>query len=1049
MPSTLLKVLLAALFGALLSPLFAEEIHLGGPVISEFLARNETGLQDEDGERPDWIEILNASETPVDLSGWHLTDDPALPTRWTFPTVTLEPRGYLVVFASGKARRSPEGPLHTNFSLAGSGEYLALRAPDGVTVAREFAPQFPPQSADQSYGFQGREQQAGFFATPTPGGENRTPIGLILQPPLLSEESQILTSRLRLEATLPPSAPPGAEIRFTTDGNNPGPASPLWSGPFRLLNATRIKAAVFDPAGLYEASEVITRHFTKVKPDLAEFSSNLPIVLVDSFGINVDGLGKTPDFTEAFSAFIDRDEATGRASLLGAPDFVGNSGIRVRGSSSAWLFPKKQYRFETWDAQGNDDDVSLFGLPAESDWVLNAPWSDKTMMRNHLAYRQGGKMGDYSPRTRFFELFLNPDGGSIGLEDYQGIYVLVERIKISGDRLDLAKLDPEDSTAPAVTGGYIIRKDRINQGDVSVTTAIERVPLLFHEPDAPTAAQRSYLRDFLNRFEGALHGPNFADPEAGFRAYIDEDSWIDHHLLTEGLRNADGFRLSTHYHKDRNGLLKAGPAWDFNLGLGNASFNGAQSPTGWHYQEMDPNRFLPPYPWYGRLFEDPAFTLAYWDRYFQIRQTQWDTPTLMAEIDEIAAYLSAEATAREFERWPTLGRQTYANAPGYQNRLTYQSEVDALKTFLSERFAWMDRQFDPPPVLSLPPGPVEAGVALAISSETPGTILYTTDGSDPADEPAAANTYQSPVLLSDSTWVKARTRRSSGRWGTLATARYLIDDLPVLSLSEIHYRPAAASPEENEAGFGRNDFEFLELHNPGATPVNLTGAEFTRGLTFTFDELILPPGGRAVLVKNPAAFSLRYGDLDGVLVLGGYQGNLDNDGETLELAGQHRRTLFSVTYNDAPPWPETADGDGPSLVLQDPAFPPNLPGSWQAASEMGGTPGRPDFPAFSGDPTGDDNRNGISNLVEYAIGVTPLTLVSLDEDFATFSFRRRPGLSGITITLQTSVDPSREPWTAFTGTPKVDATAPDGTETVHLSIPRAGKLFARLVVGLP
>ena len=115
------------------------------PVITEFLASNDAVLLDEDGDSSDWIELYNAGDTALDLSGWHLTDDASDLTQWTFPDVSLGAGQYLVVFASNKDRAVADGTeLHTNFALKASGEYLALVEPDGVTVAYAYDPQFPP-----------------------------------------------------------------------------------------------------------------------------------------------------------------------------------------------------------------------------------------------------------------------------------------------------------------------------------------------------------------------------------------------------------------------------------------------------------------------------------------------------------------------------------------------------------------------------------------------------------------------------------------------------------------------------------------------------------------------------------------------------------------------------------------------------------------------------------------------------------------------------------------------------------------------------------------
>lgn len=124
----------------------------GEVVISEILASNVSGITDEDGENSDWIELTNTSGTSVDLTGWFLTDDPAIPNRWAFPSVTLAPSQEIVIFASGKNRMLPGSEPHTDFKLSASGEYLALIRPDGITVESSFSPAYPRQYPDVSYG---------------------------------------------------------------------------------------------------------------------------------------------------------------------------------------------------------------------------------------------------------------------------------------------------------------------------------------------------------------------------------------------------------------------------------------------------------------------------------------------------------------------------------------------------------------------------------------------------------------------------------------------------------------------------------------------------------------------------------------------------------------------------------------------------------------------------------------------------------------------------------------------------------------------------------
>ena len=121
-------------------------------MISEFMAANNSGVRDADGDFSDWIEIYNPDRAPASLAGWYLSNDPLNLTQWRFPDVTIQGQGFVLVFASGKNRTDPLGELHTNFSLDRDGEYLALIRPDGITKATEFAPVYPRQLGDVSYG---------------------------------------------------------------------------------------------------------------------------------------------------------------------------------------------------------------------------------------------------------------------------------------------------------------------------------------------------------------------------------------------------------------------------------------------------------------------------------------------------------------------------------------------------------------------------------------------------------------------------------------------------------------------------------------------------------------------------------------------------------------------------------------------------------------------------------------------------------------------------------------------------------------------------------
>ena len=177
---TRFHVLLMTFLGLLAVPLDQAEARV---IISEFLAVNDKGLKDSDGDRSDWIEIRNAGAGTVDLAGWFLTDDIKNLAGWKLPSVKVEAGGYLLVFASGKDRAAAEEELHTNFKLGAGGEYLGLIKPDGQTVSHHFVMKYPKQRDDVSYGIPaGWEPEANtttsviggatFFLQPTPGAPN-------------------------------------------------------------------------------------------------------------------------------------------------------------------------------------------------------------------------------------------------------------------------------------------------------------------------------------------------------------------------------------------------------------------------------------------------------------------------------------------------------------------------------------------------------------------------------------------------------------------------------------------------------------------------------------------------------------------------------------------------------------------------------------------------------------------------------------------------------------------------------------------------------------
>jgi len=416
-------------------------------------------------------------------------------------------------------------------------------------------------------------------------------------------------------------------------------------------------------------------------------SSNLPLVLINTFGASIPDEPKI-----AAQMGIVYNGVGVRNYLTDAPNNYNNKiGIEMRGSSSM-SFPQKSYGLETRDINGTQKDTMILGMPKEHDWILYAPYDDKTCMRNVLSYDIANKTGHYASRTVFCELFINGQ--------YQGIYVMMEKIKRDNNRVDIAKLKPTDISGDDLTGGYIIKVDKQtgsggggwNSNFTSSTGS--NIFFQYHYPKDVDIViqQKNYIQAYVDSFEVALNGPNFADPAIGFRKYADVNSFIDYFILNEISRNVDGYRLSTFLHKDKNsngGKLKVGPAWDYNLAWWNANYCNGNLSTGWAYQFNsvcggDP--WQVPF-WWARMMQDSEFKNQLKCRWTQLRQTTLNTAVLTNFVDSVALYLN-ESQQRHFTAWPILGVYTWPNPSPIP--ADYAGEIMAMKAWMMNRVNWLD-----------------------------------------------------------------------------------------------------------------------------------------------------------------------------------------------------------------------------------------------------------------------------------------------------------------------------------------------------------------------
>ena len=774
-----------------------------------------------------------------------------------------------------------------------------------------------------------------YFSQSTPNFPNGDGLAALTAPPETVADDGAFSEAFLVAFTHPLA---DTEIRYTVDGTPPTAESTLYTEPLSIEETTTVRVRAFREGEF--PSEIVTRRFLRMARTLHEFDSNLPLIAIS--GAPPPALNETSLMPHMIQVF---EPKNGRASFSTRPDFAGFGGIRLRGSSSL-SFAKKNYALEIWDEEVEDDiAVSLLGMAPDSDWILHGPYSDKSLMRNALAYKWSNDIGEYATRTRFVELFMATNGAASMTTSHQlGVYVFMEKIKINPERVDIEKLYPSDDAEPEISGGYILKNDRLDPGDAGFRTARGKL-LAFvwpKERDGLTQAQRQWITNYLDEFETALNGPSFADPEEGYEKYIDVDSFIDHHIIVELTKNIDGYRLSTFMTKDRGGKLRMGPVWDYNLSLGNADYNNGWLPSGWYYSIYQ-NSYQE-YPWYPRLFQDPNFVKRYAKRWQQHRADALSNEKLLGSIEDFRTLLR-ESQERNFRKWRVLGTRVW---PNWFIARTWDAEIDWMSNWLVDRVAWMDEEFVLPPEFNHPGGEIRGTTIVEITKETAdGVIYYTLDGEDPRARASAvadsAVAYTGPLEVSSNTKIVARILYGERLWSPLAE-RIFVTDLPTLAVTEIHYNPL-----ESDA-FSSTDHEFIEFYNFGTEPVGLTELEFARGVRFDFrlaNDLELAPGEYGVMVQDLEAFAARYDTAD-INVLGAFSGSLSNAGEQIEVTtalagGAGDFGLIDFRYTDD--WYPTTDGEGNSLVLLDPKSSRSTwgnPEAWAPSSAIHGTPGRAD-----------------------------------------------------------------------------------------------------------
>ncbi|MEM6803848.1 MAG: CotH kinase family protein [Bacteroidota bacterium] len=416
-------------------------------------------------------------------------------------------------------------------------------------------------------------------------------------------------------------------------------------------------------------------------------SSHLPIIRINTSQAEIPDEPKIPGSIEIIE--------NGGGNLNSPSDppshYQGPIGIEVRGNSTQ-DFEKKTYAIELRDDADNDFSAPLLGMGKEEDWILHAMVIDKSQLRIPYSFYLWQRMGHYAANWRYVELILNGE--------YRGLYILTERIKRDDDRVDIAKLSEEDLSGDALTGGYILRIDWLeeSQGFESQYKAQGGEPIFFQwyypRADRIQPEQAAYIESWIANFENALFAEDYHNARGErYSDLIHLASFADFLLINEFSKNSDGYKLSSYIHKDRDsrgGLLVAGPIWDFDQTYGISEVCSNDNPRGWTYrQDQDACEDLESMPlWWQKMVADDTFRELLSQRWSSFRSTFLHQDSIYAWIDKHRDFI-APAIERNFTRWDEMIGEFIWFEPEPLPE-SYEEEILQLKSRIAQRLDWMD-----------------------------------------------------------------------------------------------------------------------------------------------------------------------------------------------------------------------------------------------------------------------------------------------------------------------------------------------------------------------
>jgi hypothetical protein len=786
-------------------------------LITEFMAINNNTLADEDGDYPDWIELHNPGTSVINLGGWYLSDNPDNLDKWEFPGIAIDPGAYLIVYASDKDRRDPGKNLHTNFKISGSGEYLAIIEPGGVTISHSYGPLFPAQRADVSYGiFSGQNT---YMTEPTPGSTNT--LGAYILSPVFSMQRGFYEDPFQVELQV---TDPSLEIYYTTDGTRPDKSKgTLYTSPITIQTTTPLSAVAVNQGN--DVSDVITHtyffinsimkqpvippgypevwgNFKYVSPDPpADYEMDPEVCddpayhdLFDEVLTSIPSLSLVTDIGNLFSPV--EDDLTGGIYILTGNSAAGNAGLEwERQISAEYLDPssgrqfqincglklhggnsrvpdnsqKHSFRlvfrsefgptrlnFDIFANRNADNDFNTLILRAgyNFSWIHNNIEQMERSLLIRDPFAKNTQLDMGSPSPHNRYVHLYLNGL------YWGVYTVTE--KVNDDFMESYLYGSEED--------FDVVKDHNGLVDGN-TTAWDQ---MLAAAGAGLSTDAAYQKIQGNNADGTRN--------LSYPILLDVDNLIDYMMFNIYIGNNDW---------DHNNWLAARNRVDPLYGFRFFSWDAENSMTDVNANMVDENDGSPS-TIYTQLRQNEEFRLRFADHIQEhfFNGGALTTEAALLRYRELANQLDPAIIA-ESARWGDYRRDLHVRNPGAslytRNDHWLVEKQDLEENYFPERSDIVLEQFRAAdlfpdldaPVFSRHGGEILESTDLLISA-TAGDIYYSLDGADPRETGGAISTshaifYESPVRIDNNVTVQARAK-SANTWSAMTVASFTVEN---------------------------------------------------------------------------------------------------------------------------------------------------------------------------------------------------------------------------------------------------------------------------------